>query len=282
MSKNKKGESGSNTAAIITGVATIVVAIIGCFGAVAVAGIEPFAGYLLSLQSQSSATSLPIQEADKATSIPFTAGAAGVTAATTEPSVVALPVPGEDWNSNCIDARVWKPELAGNRVDNGTPCYQLSTWGINPANGSLILASNHSQSRAFEYGLFTTWQDWRELDFTVNAKHLDNSEIWLGFFESDSLSSQGVLFVIQPGDVIDFREMPSEHPIVDNIYMKYAEGKFHSHIVLEGGKIAVSVDEQGIISEWPVNFQVKNIFIGYRSLPNTNLDASISDLRFVK
>jgi hypothetical protein len=88
--------------------------------------------------------------------------------------------------------------------------------------------------------------------------------------------------VIQPGDVIDVRQLPVEDLPVDNIYLPYADGRFNVETILKEGKIKVSVDGQGIISEWPISFTIKNMFIGYRSLPSTNLDASVFGLRFIE
>lgn len=62
----------------------------------------------------------------------------------------------------------------------------------------------------------------------------------------------------------------------------YADGKFNVTITFSGGKARFSVDGQGLISDWPVPFTIKNLFIGYRSLPNTLIDASVYNLRLTK
>ncbi len=187
--------------------------------------------------------------------------------------------PGEDWQRNCISA-VWTPSLAGVTIPAPPLCYQLSKWGITADKGTLVFAMNKSDFTAHEYGIFTPWQNWSEVDFTVNIKHLDNSELWFGFFEGDKTSSNGIVFVIQPNDTVDVREIRSGKSIVNNVGLPFAGGKFRPKITFKGGKFALLIDGQGILSNWPVNFTIRNMFIGYRSLPVINLDAAISDLKF--
>jgi len=190
------------------------------------------------------------------------------------------PAPATDWFSDCIDSNIWFPFLAGTVQQQNIPCYQLSSYGINAEGGKLIFVSNTSKNTAVEYGIFTPWQNWKQIDFSVQAKDLENSEIWIGAFEGDTIDSKGIVFVIQPGDDVDVRELPRENYPVDNTYLPFANGNFNVNITLSGGKIKFVVDGQGIISNWPVNFTIKNLFIGYRSLPNTLIDASVFNLNF--
>lgn len=189
------------------------------------------------------------------------------------------PQPGQDWNDGCVNSVVWKTYLAGESRFEEAQCYQLSKWGITAAQGRLTFAAAHSQSTAYEYGILTPYNNWNEVDFSVEVDRHENSEIWVGFFEGDTPRSTGIVFVIQPGDVVDIREMPYETEIVNNINLHSAEGKFHTRVIFEGGKIAVWVDGQGITSKLPVNFTIKNMFIGYRALPNTNLNVEVFDLK---
>lgn len=192
-----------------------------------------------------------------------------------------FPLPGEDWAGNCINVSVWKPYLAGASKSGGNSCYDLSNWGIIANQGSLGFATNQSKLSAYEYGIFTPWQqNWTEVDFSVNIKDLNNSELWFGFFAGDPPSSTGIVFVIQPNDTVDVREMPSENAIVNNVGLPFAGGKFDPKITFEGGKFALWIDGQGILSNWPINFTIRNMFIGYRTLPVVNLDAIIYDLKF--
>lgn len=188
-------------------------------------------------------------------------------------------VPGDDWQRSCISA-IWKPYLAGEIMPEPALCYQLSEWGITADNGSLVFANNKSSLTAYEYGIFTPWQNWSEVDFTVDIKHLDNSELWFGFFEGNTTSSTGIVFVIQPNDIVDVRNMPSRGAIVQNVGLPYAGGHFDPKITFAGGMFTLWIDGQGILSNWPVNFTIRNMFIGYRSLPVINLEATISNLKF--
>ncbi|MDD2923295.1 MAG: hypothetical protein PHQ36_13500, partial [Anaerolineales bacterium] len=200
----------------------------------------------------------------------------------TTPTVAPVPtlLPGEDWAGNCISASIWKPYLAGETASSSSMCYDLSEWGIVAERGTLAFASEQSQLSAVEYGIFTPWQNWGQVDFTVKTNRLDNSEIWVGFFQGDTVSSRGIVFVIQRDDMIDIREMPYSKEIVNNSHLKQADGKYNVQVVFQKGEIFVSVDEQNIILNHPLNFGVRNMFIGYRSLPVISLDATIFNLKF--
>ncbi len=213
-----------------------------------------------------------------ATSIPETPSPESMSVFSTN---TPAPLPGQDWAENCISSDIWDVYLAGDNSSAQSQCHQLAGWGITADQGRLTFASHHSQAAGVEYGLTTAWNNrWRSVDFCVDVKRQENSEIWVGFFEGDTPKSKGMVFVIQPGDVVDLRELPSGRPLVDNVYLPYAGGKFHPRINFEGGNIAIVVDGQGIASSWPVKFIVHKIFVGFRSLPNTNLNASISNLNF--
>jgi hypothetical protein len=265
------------------------VQIVMCIGAVAVAAV-PFIFPRLFPEATPAPTSAPSIDftptPDQMSESPSTSSQLPVSATPeTKPLIVsAIPsaLPGEDWTRNCIDSGVWSPFLDDRNIEDATPCYQLAQWGITGEDGRLIFVTNKSQSRAVEYGVFTPWRNWRGVEFSVQTKYLVNSEVWIGFFEDDTVKSNGIVFVIQPGDVIDVRQLPVEDLPVDNIYLPYADGRFNVETILKEGKIKVSVDGQGIISEWPISFTIKNMFIGYRSLPSTNLDASVFGLRFIE
>ena len=224
-------------------------------------------------------TPAPVLTTPTDTAVPISLIGNSVAVTVLDTSVPVL-LPGQDWGGNCINSTIWRPYLAGETKSESSQCYQLSEWGINAERGRLIFASNRSQSRGYEYGILTPWHNWSEVNFTVDAARLENSEIWFGFFEGDTPDSTGIIFIIQPGDEIDIRAMPYETKVVDNIDLKFAGGKFHPRVIFEGGKIAVWVDGQGIISEWPINFTIRNMFVGYRALPSMNLNAAVFDLKF--
>jgi hypothetical protein len=189
-------------------------------------------------------------------------------------------LPGDDWKRNCISGEIWDTSLAGESLPEPGLCYDLAAWGMTADDGALTLAATHSDITAHEYGIFTPWQDWTKFDFSVRVKRLDNSELWFGFFEGNTLNSKGILFVIQHGDVVDVRDMPSGKEIVANFYLPFADGVFHPQVILRGGKFSLWIDGQGILSNWPLNYTIHNMFIGYRSLPVINLDATIFNLKF--
>ncbi len=260
----------------------VIVAILGCVGSIGAAlfGTEPFAGWLVTVLSQFTSPTpqiaLPTNQATEELTL-FSDESVEET-----PTPVAILIPGNDWLQSCISKEVWMPYLDGFPLTSPPDCYELNSWGINAENGKLTFVSNTSQTTAVEYGIFTPWQNWSGINFSVQTKDLENSEFWLGVFEGDTINSKGIVFVIQPGDDIDIRELPRENYPVDNVYLPYAGGKFNVNITLSGGKIKFLVDGQGIISDWPVDFTIKNMFIGYRSLPNTLIDTTVYNLNLVK
>ena len=263
------------------------VQIVICIGTIAVAAVPFVFPRILSEETPTPTSALPtdvlppaVSQAEEPTETPSPIPAPST------PELVAPvlppPVPGEDWARNCIDTTIWSTFLADKITRGSTPCYELAQWGITGESGKVIFVTHKSQSRAVEYGIFTPWQDWKGVEFSVHKSHLENSEVWVGFFEEETVYSNGIVFVIQPDDVIDIRQLPVEDLPVNNVGLPFADGVFNVDIVLREGKFKASVDGQGIISEWPLSFAIKYMFVGYRSLPSTNLDASVSDLRFIK
>ncbi|MCC6260132.1 MAG: hypothetical protein IT311_04650 [Anaerolineales bacterium] len=201
---------------------------------------------------------------------------------TLDPNSNLTPAPSSDWFLDCIDSRIWSAYAENVLQPQTSPCYQLAAYGVNAEGGRLNFISNRSYSTAVESGIFTPWQNWKQVDVSIEYEDLKNSEIWIGFFEEDSTQPKGIVFAIQPGGDVDVRDLPRQDYPVDNTYLPYADGKFNVTITFSGGKARFSVDGQGLISDWPVPFTIKNLFIGYRSLPNTLIDASVYNLRLTK
>lgn len=192
--------------------------------------------------------------------------------------------PGEDWARNCIDKEIWSTSWQGALPAPTGLCYDLARWGIVASDGNLSLVTTQFDETAREYGVFTPWQGgWSGLDVVVKARQLGNAEVWVGFFEEASLQSNGLVFVVQSGNTtVDVRRMPSGEPLANNVGLPDWAGTYSPQIRFSGGKMSVAEGGQNILFPTPVNFTVKYLFIGYRSLPGTNLDATIAKLYFVR
>ncbi len=198
---------------------------------------------------------------------------------TATPTVHPTSIPGQDWLIDCIDLYTWQTYLDGDGSAITKKCSQLAKWGITAQDGELFLLSFESQSTAKEYGLITKLPTRTTIEIDIEVERLRNSEVWVGIFDADrSEQFSGFVFVIQPGSSMDFREMPLQKPIVNNQYYTYVDEYFPIVITLDVGKISVAVNKNKLISNHPLYFTNRELFIGYRSLPNTEIDVSISGL----
>jgi len=190
-------------------------------------------------------------------------------------------LPGNDWIQNCISTAVWSPSLSGESFSQSSDCYQLIQWGFAPIDGKLNMVTQRQVFTAKDYGLFTPWRNqWTEVNLSIRAKTLKNSEIWVGLFADKSLSADGVVFVIQPGDNVDIRLYPSGVEFISNFFLPSAHGKYDVRMILRGAKLEAWEDGQLITTNAPMNFETRYLYVGYRALPSMELDAQISNLKF--
>ena len=200
---------------------------------------------------------------------------------TVVPTVTVQPtsVPGDDWNRDCIDLTTWTPLLADGEVPVIRNCAQLAPWGITAQDDRLILNTLKSVAAAREYGILASVPVRAEIDISIQIKNLRNSEVWIGVLDGNKPNSlEGFVFVIQPSGAMDFRELPSQKAIVNNQTYPYVTDKYPVKIILDAGQISIAVDKNRMVSGYPISFSNRKLFIGYRSLPSTQLEAFISDL----
>lgn len=183
---------------------------------------------------------------------------------------------GTDWQTNCISTTNWHPYLAGDTITSSEPCYNLVDWGIAANNGSLsINKSGFRSNTALEYGILTDIRGKTKFSFSVRAIELSASEIWLGFLEGDTPKSDGIVVVIQHDDNIDVRPLPKGVEFIDNMHFRLAAGNYESiQVEFEGATIRVVVDNIEVL-EHPINIVPTTLFLGYRALPNTEIEAVI-------
>lgn len=190
--------------------------------------------------------------------------------------------PSDDWRQDCISKEIWSTFLNNDATPVTGLCYDLQRWGIVADDGNLYFATKKSGSRAQEYGIFTPWQDWSQIDLKINTRSIQNSEVWIGFLEEASLQSRGVIFVVQSGDTVDVRNSWEVQPIVNNLGLPDWSGVYSPEIKFDGGKIRITEGGQNILFPWSLNMSINYMFIGYRTLPAADLDAVIYDLKFIK
>ncbi len=190
-------------------------------------------------------------------------------------------VPGIDWGTDCIDMTTWSLYRDdGSKYVSEKTCEQLSTWGITAQEGFLNFNRVYSPSRAEEYGIYTSLPFRSTLSFRVNIRESKRSEVWIAFFDDDKPAmTSGQVLVIQSNGTIDFRDLGTQNEVVENYNPKYAaEHRYPTTITLEAGTISVSIDGNNVVVNYPLNFNNRNLFIGYRTESGASLDASIYNL----
>lgn len=263
--------------------APIIVALIGCMAATA--GTEPFATWMVGIFSliayptptvtptftlTSDVDNIPTSTASTQTAIPT-------------PATITSPISpvnaGGDWKENCISTTFWQPYIYNQNIYTKDKCFNLVEWGLAANKGDLTLIKNEFFiSSAEDYGIITKIKSTGILKVSVQAYKLENSEIWIGILSDNSLRSKGFLLTIQEDDNIDIRPLPSGSEIINNMQLKYAGGEYNIIINLENAKFSSTIDQQKIITDWPLEFSPGYLFLGYRSLPDTEIDARIFNL----
>lgn len=186
----------------------------------------------------------------------------------------------EDWKSDCISTKNWQTYLANQTPMTSANCYNLAKWGIVAENGNLYInKTDLHNSRALEFGILTDIRGKSEFEFSVRISELTSSEVWIGFLEGNTPKSNGVIVVIQRDDNIDVRSLPTGKEFVDNAYLQYAERKYEPvKVEFNGAQIHVSVNNVNIIKR-PIDITPTKLFMGYRVLPNAEINAVIYNVK---
>jgi len=277
-SKEKRGISPAGWAAI----SAIGVAAVGCIGTIVAAVLNPdLAQVILDKAIGSTPTPAIISTVSIPTSSPTNTPPLSTNPTDTpEPPIIA----SKDWEADCISIANWKPDLENETAEIYNDCYDLVPWGIGANNGNLLFTTTSNQTiSAMEYGIFTPLPQNKEFHFSIQIKTLNNSEVWIGFFDQNSLQSKGILVAIQPDDNFDIREMPSQVEFADNIHL-YSEAGDYENIQIEfiGSSLYVTVDGQPILAGYPISISPKKLFLGYRMLSDGEIKATIRSMEIRK
>ena len=294
----------SKTKIIIAGI-TIVVAVIGLIGTLTETLLDP--GLIQVLGAKRATETQPVTISTSTSTLPapsatFTFVPSPFASATFSPSPVvlvsktctatALPptatthptsIPGDDWDRDCIDLTTWTPYLTDGEMPNPKYCVQLAPWGITTQDGYLIFNTLKTISTAKEYGIITSLPLRADIELTIDVRDLVNSEVWIGILDGDQPDKlSGFMFVIQPNRSMDFRGISPTYDIVANSHFSGVIDKFPVKIVLDAGQMSVFVDNAGLVYNRPVSFSNRKLFVGYRLLPNNEINVSVYNLQITE
>lgn len=294
MSSNDepKGRKVDSTivGAIITGVVTIVVTVIGVFGPRLAAPpspptetplATPFPIWTIVPTGTITDTPVPTTtvETGEPTSTPAPDTPTPVPSATREPPEI-----GEDWANDCISAR-WQAVPATDQTPQEDGCLQLPVGDFNISNSRLTFLVNRRFDGGEFHGLFAPLS----AEGTVRLKtHLDivgKGEVWMGVFAEPSTDSAGVVMYIPAGDITQRPlvklTLPENSKNQSKPYTR-TDATYDVKFTYTVGTVAVSaMSGSFVFNAIPVASNQKWLFVGYRSANGNNaIGASFFDLAF--
>jgi hypothetical protein len=255
----------------------IVVAVIGCIGAVTAAGVEPFTNWLLNRTPVATSTDVV------ATLAPIVE-ATDTAVDTQNPSCVYNHncSVGTDWANTCIADYNWTvysssdfPELPKDQSD----CYAQPILEVfyTRDNGLYILAHHQALTSSQYYGLFTPLPQSGEVSLSLDLDVIDNGQVWVGIFESPNPSSSGVMLAAPAGNVREqafaLKDMPGGKNVQISKIFQNPDGKYTMGFKLELGAIIANVE--GIsMTRIPFTPRTRWLFLGYRAKLDDPLDGT--------
>jgi hypothetical protein len=195
---------------------------------------------------------------------------------TYQPGVLA---PGEDWKEDCIQSQQWKiyPEVTAT-VD-GKGCYEQPVWQsmYTRDEGLSIFAQPKALISSEEYGFFTQLPQRGTVSISVDLDKINNGQVWFAIFsEPDIHGTDGILLVAPPGDVKNQafalkRLLPNntEKDIVVSRVYNNASGVYSLGFNLQFGSITAVVEDD-FLTPIPFTPITRWLFIGYRAKLNTS------------
>jgi hypothetical protein len=253
--------------AIIGAVVAITVAVIGCVNAVAVAGIDPFASWLMSRTPVATDTASPVPVIVTDTPLP-------PVVVPTEVYAPGVPAAGEDWKGDCIQSQQWKIYPTVTAEVDGQGCYQQPVWqSMYTRDGGLsIFAQPKALVSSEEYGFFTRLPQKGRVSVVLDLDKIDNGQVWFGVFSGAGVhDTDGVLLVAPPGDskshafaLKDISKNNTEKDIVVSKIYNSSTGTYRLGFDLQYGSITAIV-EDATLTPIPFTSVERWLFVGYRA-----------------
>jgi hypothetical protein len=254
--------------AIIGAVVAITVAIIGCVNAVAVAGIDPFATWLMSRTPIATDPASPVPTIVTDTPLP------PVVMISTATYMSGVPAAGEDWKEDCIQSQQWKvyPMVAVDVDAQG--CYQQPVWQsmYTRDEGLSIFAQPKALVSSEEYGFFTPLPQKGTVNISLDLDKIENGQVWFGVFSDPSVhDTDGVLLVAPPGDtrshafaLKDISKNNTEKDIVVSKVYNSPSGVYRLGFNMQYGSITAVVEDASL-TPIPFTSVERWLFVGYRA-----------------
>lgn len=262
---------------------TIIAALIGAIGTVAVALITIFANKQPSVQQPTpvSPTTVLITEtiiptASRTDIVPTIEPTSTPVPSTDtpEPTATFTVVPpvalGEDWKQGCISSSwIPYPSIA---VTARNGCLSEPVHGFAADSGVLSFLDEQSGPIPVEYyGLFAPLPEKGTVTFKVRLKDLENVDLWMGVFPQPDIKSNGLLITIPAGDVerrvivqkevLHYQTIFSTRDLID-------QGDGHSFTFIFDTLSATGKLNPFVLTTSPASIPVnpKWLYLGYKSL----------------
>lgn len=214
---------------------------------------------------------------------------------TLEPTFTPVPPAiGEDWSDGCISS-LWRPypDTVQTTVNNGCLSQPviMSVEQVNlffTENESLKFAVSRTFENSQVYGMFAPIPASGIVRIDTFLRRIQEGEIWMGVFAEPSLTSQGLVAVIPPGENLKKRElvqrkMPEQAELhrLESFAQDPTQDPPRYSIVFElsNGEVKIQKLRDTEFSPVVLNSAQPWLFIGYQVLPgNTRIDAEFLNL----
>jgi len=143
------------------------------------------------------------------TLIPTDTATPSLTPTPVPPTDTPLPTPtgvppvelGKDWINGCIST-LWMPyPVSVTATERGDGCWKEPVHVFFAENGDLDFLAQRRNAPVEIYGLFAPLPERGTVTFRIRLRELTKADLWMGIFAEPSVTSDGLLMIIPPGDV---------------------------------------------------------------------------------
>jgi hypothetical protein len=276
---------------------TIIAALIGVCGTVAVALISIFAPRLVP---QPQATLIPTWTPEiiftptiTDTPVPTDTVPPGDPTSTPAPDTptpeptftLAAPTPppvGADWINGCISA-LWKPWPTTIQTTEVNGCLSEPVNLFFAADGRLTFLANGRFEDTQVFGMFAPIPANGIVSIKSFLRTLQDGEIWMGVFAEPTVESQGMIIVIPPGNVRERvlvqKTMPGQIELQSTQSFLQDPPVYDVVFDVNNGTVSTTILRDTVFNSLPVNSAQPWLFVGYQvKRGNNRIDAEFLEL----
>ena len=277
---------------------TIIAALIGVCGTVAVAIISIFAPRLVPSTNEptafpTSTSVLVFTPTITDTPVPTDTVPAGDPTSTPAPPTftpeptftAAAPTPppiGADWFSGCISA-LWKPWPETVQTTEVNGCLSEPVNLFFATDGRLTFLANGRFDNTQVYGMFAPVPANSTVSIKSFLTNLQDGEIWMGVFAEPNIDSQGMIIVIPPGNVKERplvqKTMPGQIELQTTQTFSQDPPIYDVVFDINNGAVSTVILRDTVFNSIPVASAEPWFFVGYQvKRGNNRIDAAFLDL----